>query len=587
MASGPEPLLADEPPAATDAADVVPAADPIRPLWPVLVLAGLAAVIVTVLVVKVLRWDWWAVGDFGTLRLRTLDVGTSETPLVGIYSRWGWNHPGPMLFYLLAGPLRLTGGDGHGLLLGALLINTAAAAGALWVAARAGRAALAATGLVLTLLVVGLGTGELLDPWNPFILILPLFTAAVAAWRAALGDRVAAVVLVVAGSFAVQAHVGVTPAVAVLLLIGAAGLVWRAVKGPEPGPARVTLGISGGVALVCWIAPIVQQLTGSPGNLGEIVDFALHGTETVNGWADGARHVAQALSLPPIWVTGDITTASGSHPIPWAGLLLVVATVWAWRRRWTSELVLCGTALASIAASLIAASRVSGVAFPYLFRWLWAVGAFAWLAVAVVVLAELRRHAWAGIAESALAVVTGLVLVGLLVAGPDTSALESSDRSLRTFEQLIQPTVDVLRDAPAPTLITVADYGVDGSMGIELLLRADDEGLDIREPSSVAYVLGESRTIDPAEARSELVLASNPESQARLDADPRFTLVARYDPLSPEDRAEYQRLAAIDWKARPDGPSDPGEEYRRYLELSESFESLAVYYSDQPPAIGG
>lgn len=564
--------------------------DPVRPWWPVAVVGGLACVLLVVLVVKVLRWDWWAVGDFGTLRLRTLDVGTSETPLVGIYSRWGWNHPGPMLFYALAGPLRLTGGDAHGLLLGALLLNAAALAAAAWVAARAGRAALAATGLVAALLVVGLDPGELLDPWNPFVLILPLFAASVAAWRCALGDRVAALVLVVAGSFAVQAHVGVTVVVATLFLVGAAGLVVRAVRGGSPevrAHARVTLAVAVGVGLLCWLAPIVQQLTGSPGNLGELLDFALHSDEPVNGWADGARHVGQALSLPPLWVTGDIGTASDSHPVPWGVLLLVAAGAWAWRRRWTSELVLCGTALVLVAASLVAASRVSGIAFPYLFRWLWAVGAFVWLAVLIVVLAELRRHAWDRIAESVLGGVTGLVLVALLIGGPDTTALESSDRSLRTFEQLIEPTVEVLRTAPGPTLITVADYGVDGSFGLELLARADDEDLDIRYPTSVAYVLGGSRTIEPAEARSELVLASNPESQARLAADPRFRLVAEYDPLSPEERAEYQRLAAIDWDSRPDGPSDPGPEYRRFRELSEYFESLAVFYAEGPPPTGG
>jgi hypothetical protein len=197
--------------------------------------------------------------------------------------------------------------------------------------------------------------------------------------------------------------------------------------------------------------------------------------------------------------------------------------------------------------------------------------------------AELRRRSWSGVASVAAVGVTALLVVALIVPGPDTTALESSDRSLRTFEELIEPTVEVLRSAPGPTVITVADYGVDGSLGIELLARADDEGIDVRYPSDAAYVFGSFRTIDPAEARSELVLASNPETQARLAADPRFELVAEYDPLTPDDRAEYERLAAIDWSSRPDGPSDPGPEYERLLELSERFESLAVFYADQPP----
>jgi hypothetical protein len=581
---GPEPIAdASGPPVGADGRSGPRRVDEGQLRWPLLVVGGLGVVLFLVLLVEVLRWDWWAVGDFGTLRLRTLDVGTAETPLVGIYSRWGWNHPGPMVFYALAAPLRLTGGDGHGLLLGALLVNTAAIGASLVVAARAGRSVLALAALVLALLVVGLDPGGLLDPWNPFILIVPLFAAAISAWRAALGDRVAAVVLVVAGSFAVQAHIGVVAAVGSLFLVAALGLGWRAWRGPDRRSDRRTALVAVVVLAVCWLPPLVQQVTGSPGNLGEIVSFGLDGDEPVNGVADGARRTGQALSLPPIWVTGDITTAAGDHPIPFGLVAVLVAGAWAWRRRWTSELVLCATALALVAGSLLASSRISGVAFPYLFRWLWAVGAFAWFSAAVVAMAELRRRAWSGVAGAVAVGVTAVLVVVLVVPGPDTTALESSDRSLRTFEQLLEPTVEVLRTAPGPTMITVADYGVDGSMGIELLARADDEGIDVRYPSDAAYVFGSFRTIDPAEARSELVLASSPESRARLAVDPRFRLVAEYDPLTPDERAEYERLAAIDWSSRPDGPSDPGPEYERLLELSETFESLAVFYADQPP----
>lgn len=552
--------------------------------WLLMAAAAIGLVLFVALVVRVLTWDWQAVGDFGTIRLRTLDVGGSHTPLVGAYSRWGWNHPGPMLFYLLAGPLRLTGGDGHGLLLGALLINTAAIAATLVVAARAGRSTLALVALVMSLLLVGLDPGGLLDPWNPFVLIVPLFAAAVAAWRAALGDRVAAVVLVVTGSFAVQSHVGVAPAVAALLGVGSAGILWRAIKGPERPAARRTLLIAGVVGLVCWLPPIIQQLTGSPGNLGEIVRFALGGTEPVNGFASGAKVLGQALSLPPIWVTGDLSTASGSHPIPFALVALAVALGWARHRRWTSETVLCATALVLIAAAFVAASRVTGVPFPYLFRWLWVVGAFAWLAIGAVVLAELRRRSWAGVATTVMAGLTVAVLLFAVVRGPDLTDLKSSDQALRTFQSVIEPTMEVLRSAPEPTLVTITAYGIDGSMGIELLSRAEDEGLDVRYPGDTAFVFGSHRTMDPAQARSELVLASGP-AQATYAADPRFRLVAQFDPLTPDERAEFDRLDAIDWKARSDGPSDPGSEYRRYRELSEKgFESLTVYFSDQPPA---
>ena len=49
--------------------------------------------------------------------------------LIGLYSRDGWSHPGPLLYYTLALPYRLTGGNPAGLLVGALAVNGAAVGG--------------------------------------------------------------------------------------------------------------------------------------------------------------------------------------------------------------------------------------------------------------------------------------------------------------------------------------------------------------------------------------------------------------------------------------------------------------------------
>ncbi len=551
--------------------------------WLLIAAGVLGLVLVAVLAVRMATWDWLAAGDYGTIRLHTLDVGTSRTPLVGVYSRWGWNHPGPMLFYALAPFLRASGGDGHGLLLGALAVNAAAVAAALWVAGRAGRRALALTALTVVLLTVGLDPAGLVDAWNPYLLVLPLLAAALAAWRAALGDRVAAVVLVVAGSFAVQSHVLAGPPVVALLLVGAVGLGWRCGRGPDRRHDRWTAGLAAVVGLACWVPAIVQQLTGSPGNLGEIVDFVLHGDETPLGWAFGARVVGRALSLPPTWITGGLSREQ--HPVPWALFALVVATAWAWRRRWTSELVLCLTSLALVAAAFVGSARVTGVAYPYLFQWVWVVAAMAWLSVAAVVVAELGvRWSWARFVPAALAGGTVAVLLVLLVSGPDLSGLRRSDTPLRHVSDLVDPVLAAVREAPAPTLMTPTAYGIDTTLGIELAGRAEEQGIRLGFPSELGYVYGSSRTVDPADARSELVLAAGP-ARAQYAQDPRFRKVAEHDPLTPQEWSEFDRLSAVDWDSRPDGPTAPGPEYRRFQELSDrAFEAVTVYLSDQPPS---
>src|SRR5947207_1846128 len=82
--------------------------------------------------------DYTAGSDIGLTELRTFDVGRHPV-LLGPYSRDGWNHPGPALFYALALPYRLAGSRSIGLALGALLINGLAVAAMALVARRVGR----------------------------------------------------------------------------------------------------------------------------------------------------------------------------------------------------------------------------------------------------------------------------------------------------------------------------------------------------------------------------------------------------------------------------------------------------------------
>ena len=546
--------------------------------WCTLAAGAAALLVVVVLALKAATWDWLAVGDFGVMRLRTLDVGTSHTPLVGVYSRWGWNHPGPFIYYAYAPFVRAVGGGGHGLLLGALAVSVASVAATLVVAARAGRRFLTLTGLVLALFLVGLDPAGLINPWNPYVLILPLFAAAVAAWRTAFDDRFAAVVLVVAGSFALQSHLLAGPPVLGLLAVGAVGLGLRAVRGPERNHARLTAALAVGVGLVCWIPPVVQQLTGTDGNLAAIFDFALHNDEPRSGWGVGARVVGSALSLPPTWITGALSRES--HPIPWALFALGAATAWAVRRRWTNEVVLCVVAWVLVLAAFVGSAQVTGIAFPYLFRWVWAVAAVVWMAVGAVALAELRSR-WTGarFAPAAMAAATAVVLVGLVVSAPGYSELEGSDRPLRDVSSVLDPAMAALAAAPGPVLLTPTDFGIDTAVGLELLARADEAGLDVGFPSDQAFALGGHRTLDPATARSEMVLAAG-DAIDRLAADPRFRLVAEYVPLTPEEQAELDRLGAVDWGSSPSGP-----EYDRYRELTDrAYERISLYLTtpDRP-----
>lgn len=57
--------------------------------------------------------DYHAAGDLADIELHTRDVGRHQVE-PGQYSRGGWSHPGPALFYALALPYRLSGSSSIG-----------------------------------------------------------------------------------------------------------------------------------------------------------------------------------------------------------------------------------------------------------------------------------------------------------------------------------------------------------------------------------------------------------------------------------------------------------------------------------------
>ena len=117
--------------------------------------------------------DYHAWGDIAAIELLTRDV-PDHPPLLGLYSREDWNHPGPALFYLLAVPYRLLGSSSIAVHVGALLINGAAVVSMGVVARRrGGMPALLLTLVGCALLVHTLGNGFLRSPWNPAIPVLP------------------------------------------------------------------------------------------------------------------------------------------------------------------------------------------------------------------------------------------------------------------------------------------------------------------------------------------------------------------------------------------------------------------------------
>ena len=71
--------------------------------WAALGLTIIAVLPVLVVLVTRTGRSYTPVSDIAPIDLRVRDVWSSHVPLVGAYSR-GWNHPGPLMLWLLAIP---------------------------------------------------------------------------------------------------------------------------------------------------------------------------------------------------------------------------------------------------------------------------------------------------------------------------------------------------------------------------------------------------------------------------------------------------------------------------------------------------
>ena len=267
--------------------------------------------------------DWAPTSDNAIITTRAWDVLGPDSPLVGqSSSASGTGHQiydlGPLLYWFLTVPVHLD--HGQGALWGAAALGAAAAlvvVESAW-SARGWVAASVATAGVLVLVTTQPVVA--VDPvWNPDVGTMWCLATVACAWAVALGRFRWFPVLVLAGSFAAQAHlmfaavaltaIVVAPVVGVVRRRGIGGRWWI--------PAGVAVGIA------CWAAPVVQQLTGSPGNLASVLDWQGGGGPL--GYRFGLRAIGTTVGAHPIWLTrpsGNAFEVYGDilyHPV-WPGV---------------------------------------------------------------------------------------------------------------------------------------------------------------------------------------------------------------------------------------------------------------------------
>jgi hypothetical protein len=258
--------------------------------------------------------EWAPTGDNALIALRTLDVGTFRTPLLGQPStsaEYGSEavsvmHLGPWHFYLMA-PFVRTFGSSAGMLAVSVLLSSTFVLLSIWavfrrLGPRGGVLGAAAMGIIL----FAVGNAPLLNPISSNFARLPMLCAAVLAWAVMAGDDRLLPAATVVASFAMQEHLSAGPASAVLALaclVGAVVLWWRSGVRSDRVARRRAAGIglvAAGVGLVVWLPLFLQQAFGQDGNLSALFKYALENDEPKLGLAAAVRQVTNVLAYPPL-----------------------------------------------------------------------------------------------------------------------------------------------------------------------------------------------------------------------------------------------------------------------------------------------
>ncbi len=345
---------------------------------------------------------WRALSDDAIISFRSYDVLTRHSPLVGqftqashISSRATYD-PGPLLYWGLAIPTRLD--HQHGALIGAALLSVVFVGLAIEAAyAVAGSVASAVVSVAVLAMLLD-HSRFVIDPiWNPHLGQLAFIASILLAWATACRSWRWLPALVVTASFAAQAHLLFTAGA----LAGAiaAPLIALARERKRPPWRPVILAAIAGI--VCWLPPVIQQLTTDPGNFTLL--HHTRGSGRVEGMRFGLTMLTSAIGPRPSWTVSihgqslfrTLAVIKHGHPPIVAAVVIVLLAVIAAVAFRVGEHRLA--ALASIAALVSVAVVVTYAALPgdqvvlltYLYVGAWPVGmldvaTIGWAAVVLV-----------------------------------------------------------------------------------------------------------------------------------------------------------------------------------------------------------
>ncbi len=502
-------------------------------------LASATSLVIAFSAVRGIAGGYEPVNDNSLIELRAGDVFTGNHPLLGTLSSASIstgidvNHLGPLLFDVVAIPLRLFGRSA-GIALAIAFLNITVVWLVGFVTSRVGGATAAISAQAITALMVWTMGSELLyDPWQPNVLFLPFWLLLCCVWAVVAGRVWLLPLTVGVASFVMQTHLSYLFIAPIMVAFAVVSILWerRATGDGAFDDLRRPALLSIGVFVVLWSQVLIEQFFGS--GRGNLTRLFLAGTgggqdtgfESVRtGVPLALRMMSAVVALPPwwgrpgyddsipgsTWVDGQNGLALqipglASFGVSLLGLVVVVAIVaMAWRqmRRVENLEVVAAFRTLTVAAAVafvtlvITPIDILGIS-PHKVRWIWVIGIFLTYSVLLAALAAAPKR-WCRFGINGLA---GLSVVALVMTLP-TYVSQSGPLIFREATPSITNVRSQLddyferSDAPRSVLFDPDGIGFGEPYTQPIMTQLIHDGIDLAvDDPSLARQLGRNRVV--------------------------------------------------------------------------------------------
>lgn len=541
----------------------------------VLMFGCVATPIVVAVVMMIVGVRWFPAGDMAQAELHMRGF-FERPPLVGAAGRivsdsgFQGSHPGPSLWFAML-PVYLIGGrSSDALMAAAASVHLFSTAALILLARRRGGWIFAGLCSLAVLAVVrSSGTDFMIEPWNPWLALLPFAvfvfliiellvpSRSTEQSESVRDDRLDSVWLALAvavGSHCVQSHAGyvllVVPAIGVVLTtVMIRRLRHRVSTGVTSQLRRVTPLLVGiGTAFLMWSPALLDQLRRRPGNLSILWQHFGSPDEPTLGLQKSVEIVTTQVNVFGPWLFGPGAVRSAF--VQWFGFIVFVCILGAAlsvakrARTIPNSRIVLWIMIGFLLLGSISILRIFGPYYEYTVRWFWLLTsitlAFSLFIVLAAMKPVIRTRIPLFVTASNLVGITLLLLSAITVI----QVVDRVKLPGRTDSRILAGLVDDVSrgiDRNKTYQIRFYDPYTLNATGFGLLLELERRGFDVKVAPEFAAAALPHRTAPMEQTDEVLWVVVGPALQEAI-SDPALKLLATFNPRSPQQQARAEVL---------------------------------------------